>query len=178
MSYSPTFFPTAALYRVGGHSCAAPVWTFPYRPYPINHLGDLSTNAKKVTVSVLYWYEKLSSLLTEIFKMILKRIKFFFLYLFIFGLPGSGWSRGASLSHPPSGPKTSFCRPPEIIFFQTWCEPQYAHPMLRQIIFSFQIFDTDQKPAILTQTGPRTTSFGQNQRFPTKPAWGPQNSCF
>ena len=28
-------------------------------------LGDLLTNAKKVTVSVLYWYEKLSSLLTE-----------------------------------------------------------------------------------------------------------------
>ena len=35
----------------------------------------LSTNAKKVTVSVLYWYEKLSSLRTEIFGMILKRIK-------------------------------------------------------------------------------------------------------
>ena len=41
-------------------------------------LGNLVTNAKKVTVSVLYWYGKLSSLLTEIFKMILKRIKFFF----------------------------------------------------------------------------------------------------
>ena len=38
-------------------------------------LGDLLTNAKKVTVSVLYWYEKLSNLLTEIFKLILKRIK-------------------------------------------------------------------------------------------------------
>ena len=46
-------------------------------------LGDLLTNAKKVTVSVLYWYEKLSSLLTEIFKLILKRIK----NLFCFFLP-------------------------------------------------------------------------------------------
>ena len=41
--------------------------------------GDLLTNAKKVTVSVLYWYEKLSSLLTEIFTLILKRIKKSFL---------------------------------------------------------------------------------------------------
>ena len=41
-------------------------------------LGDLLTNAKKVTVSVLYWYEKLSSPRTEIFEMILKRIKTFF----------------------------------------------------------------------------------------------------
>ena len=39
------------------------------------NLGDLLTNAKKVTVSVLYWYEKLSSLLTEIFKLIPKGIK-------------------------------------------------------------------------------------------------------
>jgi hypothetical protein len=50
-------------------------------------LGDLLTNAKKVTVSVLYWYEKLSSLLTEIFTMILKRINFF---LTIFSFQGHG----------------------------------------------------------------------------------------
>ena len=37
-----------------------------------------STNANKATVSVLYWYGKLSSLRTEIFGKILKRIKFFF----------------------------------------------------------------------------------------------------
>ena len=49
-------------------------------------LGDLLTNAKKVTVSVLYWYEKLSSLLTEIFTMILKRIKNFF-YDALFNYP-------------------------------------------------------------------------------------------
>ena len=48
-------------------------------------LGDLLTNAKKVTVSVLYWYEKLSSLLTEIFKMIRKRIK---TLLFFWALEG------------------------------------------------------------------------------------------
>ncbi len=33
-----------------------------YRPPRPAYLGDLLTNAKKVTVSVLYWYEKLSSL--------------------------------------------------------------------------------------------------------------------
>ena len=53
-------------------------------------LGDLLTNAKKVTVSVLYWYEKLSSLLTEIFKLILKRIKnLFCVFLPINPLGGS-----------------------------------------------------------------------------------------
>lgn len=68
---------------------------------PCRHKGVLSTNAKKVTVSVLYWYEKLSSLLTEIFKMILKRIKFFFMYLFYFplgppwGLESGLWALGA-----------------------------------------------------------------------------------
>jgi hypothetical protein len=59
------------------------VRVIPYVPHPIDHMGDLVTNAKKVTVSVLYWYEKLSSLLTEIFKMILKRIEnLFFIDLF------------------------------------------------------------------------------------------------
>ena len=50
----------------------------PYGHHRCPPLGDLLTNAKKVTVSVLYWYGKLSSLLTEIFKMILKRINFFY----------------------------------------------------------------------------------------------------
>ncbi len=44
-------------------------------------LGALLTNAKKVTVSVLYWYEKLSSPRTEIFELILQRIKNFFLWI-------------------------------------------------------------------------------------------------
>lgn len=47
------------------------------------YLGDLLTNAKKVTVSVLYWYEKLSDLTIEIFTMILKRIKSFFVFFSI-----------------------------------------------------------------------------------------------
>jgi hypothetical protein len=47
------------------------------------YLGDLLTNAKKVTVSVLYWYEKLSDLTIEIFKLILKRIKSFFVFFSI-----------------------------------------------------------------------------------------------
>jgi hypothetical protein len=50
-------------------------------------LGDLLTNAKKVTVSVLYWYEELSSLLTEIFKLILKRIKIFFIIFIFISVP-------------------------------------------------------------------------------------------
>ena len=56
-------------------------------------LGDLLTNAKKVTVSVLYWYEKLSSLLTEIFTLILKRI-IFFIDLFSFSCP---WQLGETV---------------------------------------------------------------------------------
>ena len=51
-------------------------------------MGDLVTNAKKVTVSVLYWYEKLSSLLTEIFTMISKEIKnLFYMDFLIKGAP-------------------------------------------------------------------------------------------
>jgi hypothetical protein len=42
-------------------------------------LGDLLTNAKKVTVSVLYWYGKLSKT-WKIFEMIRKRIKTSFLF--------------------------------------------------------------------------------------------------
>jgi hypothetical protein len=52
------------------------------------YLGDLLTNAKKVTVSVLYWYEKLSDLTIEIFKLILKRIKSFFVFFSIINARG------------------------------------------------------------------------------------------
>ncbi len=62
---------------VGGSVRALVVHDGGLKTPPPQTQGDLSTNAKKVTVSVLYWYEKLSSLLTEIFKMIRKRIKFF-----------------------------------------------------------------------------------------------------
>ena len=66
-------------------------------------LGDLVTNAKKVTVSVLYWYEKLSSLLTEIFKMILKRIKNLFLLLRTLWLGSSSVSPGLPFPKTPFG---------------------------------------------------------------------------
>ncbi len=60
------------------HSCPAQPPSHRYRT--MAYLGVLLTNAKKVTVSVLYWYEKLSDLLIEIFTMILKRIKTFFTF--------------------------------------------------------------------------------------------------
>ena len=73
------------------------------RPHSIALLGTLLTNAKKVTVSVLYWYEKLSSLLTEIFKLILKRIKNFFMtFIYLSERP-----RGAAAplrTHSPAMP--------------------------------------------------------------------------
>lgn len=72
-------------------------------------MGDLVTNAKKVTVSVLYWYEKLSSLLTEIFNMILKRIKKIHSFLFIGNSrPGVGGLPGLAALAPPTVEKSNF----------------------------------------------------------------------
>ena len=71
MSYSPTFFGS---HRYKSHSALEGPVALGMRgldgsgPGVSPSIGLLSTNAKKVTVSVLYWYEKLSSLLTEIFK--------------------------------------------------------------------------------------------------------------
>jgi hypothetical protein len=78
-------------------------------------LGDLLTNAKKVTVSVLYWYEELSSLLTEIFKLILKRIKIFFI-IFIFisdplGVGGSPQPFGTIIRSCQKHSRNSICLP-------------------------------------------------------------------
>ena len=50
--------------------------------------GILLTNAKKVTVSVLYWYEKLSSLWLKFLNWFRKKSKIFFC-LFFWG-PGPG----------------------------------------------------------------------------------------
>jgi hypothetical protein len=88
------------------------VHTNPSLPYPIDHMGDLVTNAKKVTVSVLYWYEKLSSLLTEIFNMILKRIKKIHSFLFIGNSPsGGGWVARPRGFGSPNGRKIKFSTP-------------------------------------------------------------------
>ncbi len=67
----------------------------PSYPHRCSTLGGLLTNAKKVTVSVLYWYEKLSSPRTEIFELILKRInKINLFYLF-------NYPRGGVMGTPP-----------------------------------------------------------------------------
>ena len=60
-----TFFwgsPVPRSVSLGGCVRALVVHVKCLRPPLTRTQGDLSTNAKKVTVSVLYWYEKLSSL--------------------------------------------------------------------------------------------------------------------
>ena len=57
-----------------------------FQTHPLLPFGILLTNAKKVTVSVLYWYEKLSSLWLKFLNWFRKKSKFFF--VFFSGGPG------------------------------------------------------------------------------------------
>ena len=103
MSYSPTFFVFAPTSRETTTSVYLLLRTRRRRAVVVDgdpsqtaappQLGVLLTNAKKVTVSVLYWYEKLSSLLTEIFKLIPKGIKTFLFFFHLFSRP---WAGGGS----------------------------------------------------------------------------------
>ena len=94
--------------------CAGYNGVDPYDPQGWANLGNLLTNAKKATVSVLYWYEKLSSLLTEIFKLIRKRIKTPFLCMW--------YCRPCSLGPCPS-PSSRLLPPP-------W----FVHPNLGDLL--------------------------------------------